>query len=77
MVNQVGACESGDDNVYTNQSCKWVASDPKVVTFYNDQELTNDKVELPPRAQLVSKQYRLLAVILINLKLLIFIDTVN
>ena len=46
-------CEHGDDGNYGDQSCVWHKGNDKVVTFYQDQELTEDTVELPAGAHLV------------------------
>lgn len=39
---------------FGNISCIWRKTEPNVVTFYNDQEVTEEMVEFEPGAKLAS-----------------------
>ncbi|XP_069936040.1 sushi, von Willebrand factor type A, EGF and pentraxin domain-containing protein 1 isoform X3 [Cherax quadricarinatus] len=44
-----------EEENYGNKSCTWRKSEPNVVTFYNDQEITEEVVDFEPGAELVSR----------------------
>ena len=39
---------------FGTKPCGWKKEDPNLVTFYNDQEITEEKVDFPPGSLLVS-----------------------
>lgn len=41
---------------FGNISCIWRKTEPNVVTFYNDQEVTEEMVEFEPGAKLASSR---------------------
>ncbi|XP_071532550.1 LOW QUALITY PROTEIN: sushi, von Willebrand factor type A, EGF and pentraxin domain-containing protein 1-like [Panulirus ornatus] len=44
-----------EEQNFGNKSCTWRKSEPNVVTFYDDKELTEEVMEFTPGAQLVSR----------------------
>ncbi|XP_066943300.1 sushi, von Willebrand factor type A, EGF and pentraxin domain-containing protein 1-like isoform X2 [Macrobrachium rosenbergii] len=53
--NSCGADGADEEENFGNRTCLWRKTEPNVVTFYNDQEITEEMVEFEPGAQLVSR----------------------
>ena len=41
---------------FGKKPCEWKKEDPNVVTFYNDQEITEEEVKFPPGSLLVNQK---------------------